>query len=92
RDFGADMADAISLLLQRYLGDFQQGRSYNEWWSLSPKGVKKQVYLRLSGVQLAGRLMMMTEAVIDADSLHQQSSLATGDTLACLFDDSGLLV
>jgi diguanylate cyclase (GGDEF)-like protein len=92
RDFGADMADAIALLLQRYLGDFQQGRSYSEWWSLSPKGVKKQVYLRLSGVQLAGRLMMMTEAVIDADSLHQQSSLATGDTLACLFDDDGHLV
>ena len=26
RDFSADMAQAIDLLLQRYLGDFQQGR------------------------------------------------------------------
>ncbi|MBR7628025.1 putative bifunctional diguanylate cyclase/phosphodiesterase [Aeromonas popoffii] len=91
RDFSADMADAIDLLLQRYLGDFQQGRSYSEWWTLSPKGVKKQIYLRLSGVQLAGRLMMMTEAVIDADTLYQESSLATGDTLACLFDNQGRL-
>ncbi|EKP0277513.1 EAL domain-containing protein [Aeromonas bestiarum] len=91
RDFSADMADAIDLLLQRYLGDFQQGRSYSEWWTLSPKGVKKQIYLRLSGIQLAGRLMMMTEAVIDADTLYQESSLATGDTLACLFDNQGLL-
>lgn len=79
------MATAIDLLLQRYLGDFQQGRSYNEWWTLSPKGVKKQIYLRLSGIQLAGRLMMMTEAVLDSDTLYQESSLATGDTLACLF-------
>ena len=30
RDFSADMAAAIDLLLQRYLGDFQQDRSYNE--------------------------------------------------------------
>lgn len=89
RDFSADMAAAIDLLLQRYLGDFQQDRSYNEWWTLSPKGVKKQVYLRLSGIQLAGRQMMMTEAVIDADTLYQESSLATGDTLACLFDNEG---
>ena len=89
RDFSADMAAAIDLLLQRYLGDFQQDRSYNEWWTLSPKGVKKQVYLRLSGIQLAGRQMMMTEAVIDADTLYQESSLATGDTLACLFDNQG---
>jgi diguanylate cyclase (GGDEF)-like protein len=91
RDFSADMADAIDWLLQRYLGDFQQGRSYSEWWTLSPKGIKKQIYLRLSGVQLAGRLMMMTEAVIDADTLYQESSLATGDTLACLFDNQGRL-
>ena len=91
RDFSADMAAAIDLLLQRYLGDFQQDRSYNEWWTLSPKGVKKQVYLRLSGIQLAGRQMMMTEAVIDADTLYQESSLATGDTLACLFDNEGRL-
>ncbi|HHQ4758082.1 TPA: putative bifunctional diguanylate cyclase/phosphodiesterase [Aeromonas hydrophila] len=91
RDFSADMAQAIDLLLQRYLGDFQQGRSYSEWWTLSPKGVKKQIYLRLSGIQLAGRLMMMTEAVIDADTLYQESSLATGDTLACLFDNQGQL-
>lgn len=91
RDFSADMAAAIDLLLQRYLGDFQQDRSYNEWWTLSPKGVKKQVYLRLSGIQLAGRQMMMTEAVIDADTLYQESSLATGDTLACLFDNEGCL-
>ena len=91
RDFSADMAAAIDLLLQRYLGDFQQDRSYNEWWTLSPKGVKKQVYLRLSGIQLAGRQMMMTEAVIDADTLYQESSLATGDTLACLFDNEGAL-
>ncbi|MFC5707286.1 putative bifunctional diguanylate cyclase/phosphodiesterase [Aeromonas eucrenophila] len=91
RDFSADMAAAIDLLLQRYLGDFQQGRSYNEWWTLSPKGVKKQVYLRLSGIEIAGRLMMMTEAVIDADTLYQESSLATGDTLACLFDNEGRL-
>ena len=69
RDFSADMATAIDLLLQRYLGDFQQERSYNEWWTLSPKGVKKQIYLRLSGIQLAGRLMMMTEAVLDSDTL-----------------------
>ena len=40
RDFSADMAAAIDLLLQRYLGDFQQERSYNEWWTLSPKGSK----------------------------------------------------
>lgn len=91
RDFSADMAAAIDLLLQRYLGDFQQDRSYNEWWTLSPKGVKKQVYLRLSGIQLAGRQMMMAEAVIDADTLYQESSLATGDTLACLFDNEGRL-
>jgi diguanylate cyclase (GGDEF)-like protein len=91
RDFSADMAAAIDLLLQRYLGDFQQGRSYNEWWTISPKGVRKQVYLRLSGVEIAGRLMMMTEAVIDADTLYQESSLATGDTLACLFDNQGSL-
>ncbi|CAJ1761793.1 hypothetical protein LAJPDJIK_00186 [Aeromonas salmonicida] len=91
RDFSADMAAAIDLLLQRYLGDFQQGRSYSEWWTLSPKGIKKQIYLRLSGIQLAGRLMMMTEAVIDADTLYQESSLATGDTLACLFDNQGRL-
>ena len=91
RDFSADMAAAIDLLLQRYLGDFQQERSYNEWWTLSPKGVKKQVYLRLSGIQLAGRQMMMAEAVIDADTLYQESSLATGDTLACLFDNEGRL-
>lgn len=90
RDFSADMATAIDLLLQRYLGDFQQGRSYNEWWTLSPKGVKKQIYLRLSGIQLAGRLMMMTEAVLDSDTLYQESSLATGDTLACLFDSHGV--
>ncbi|WP_349922476.1 putative bifunctional diguanylate cyclase/phosphodiesterase [Aeromonas veronii] len=89
RDFSADMAAAIDLLLQRYLGDFQQGRSYSEWWTISPRGVKKQVYLRLSGVEIAGRLMMMTEAVIDADTLYQESSLATGDTLACLFDNQG---
>ncbi len=91
RDFSADMAAAIDLLLQRYLGDFQQGRSYSEWWTLSPRGIKKQIYLRLSGIQLAGRLMMMTEAVIDADTLYQESSLATGDTLACLFDNQGQL-
>lgn len=91
RDFSADMAAAIDLLLQRYLGDFHQGRSYSEWWTISPRGVKKQVYLRLSGVQIAGRLMMMTEAVIDADTLYQESSLATGDTLACLFDNRGRL-
>ena len=49
-------------------GDFQQDRSYNEWWTLSQRG-QKQVYLRLSGIQLAGRqMMMMAEAVIDADT------------------------
>ncbi|PJG60388.1 putative bifunctional diguanylate cyclase/phosphodiesterase [Aeromonas cavernicola] len=90
RDFSADMAAAIDLLLQRYLGDFQQGRSYNEWWTLSPKGIKKQLYLRLSGVYLSGQMMMMAEAVIDADTLYQESSLATGDTLACLFDRTGI--
>ncbi|MGL5451705.1 MAG: putative bifunctional diguanylate cyclase/phosphodiesterase [Aeromonas sp.] len=89
RNFSADMALSIDLLLQRYLGDFRQGRSYNEWWTLSPKGVKKQIYLRLSGVQLAGRMMMMAETVLDADTLYQQSSLVTGDTLVCLFDKEG---
>ena len=42
RDFSADMAAAIDLLLQRYLGDFQQERSYNEWWTLSPKGSRSR--------------------------------------------------
>jgi hypothetical protein len=35
--------------------------------------------------------MMMAEAVIDADTLYQESSLATGDTLACIFDNEGRL-
>lgn len=42
RDFSADMAQAIDLLLQRYLGDFQQGRSYSEWWTLSQRGSRNR--------------------------------------------------
>ena len=72
-DFSADMAAAIDLLLQRYLGIFSR-TAVTTSGGPSPKGVKKQVYLRLSGIQLAGRQMMMAEAVIDADTLYQESS------------------
>lgn len=92
RDFSLEMAPAVDLLLQRYLREFQSGRSFCEWWSISPKGISKKVYLRLSGIEIAERLMMVGEAVLDAETLSHEAAMVQGDTLACLFDDRGELI
>ncbi|WP_226799024.1 putative bifunctional diguanylate cyclase/phosphodiesterase [Aeromonas simiae] len=92
RDFAQEMAPAVDLLLQRYLDEFRAGRSFSEWWSLSPRGIKKQVYLRLSGIETSGRMMMICEAMLDADSFYHGAAMVRGDTIACLFDNAGRLV
>lgn len=92
RNFTSDMTPVVDTLLQRYLKEFQAGRTFNEWWSITPRGIKKQVYLRISGIDIAGRLMMLCETVLDADTLYHEAAMVRGDTLACLFDERGHLV
>ncbi|TBR43830.1 EAL domain-containing protein [Marinomonas agarivorans] len=63
RDFLKDISDAVRTSLENYQQAFLQGEVVSEVWTLTPKGIAKEVFLIMSGHRLAtGRMAMCCEA------------------------------
>lgn len=63
RDFSQGSSDAVQQTLLDYQVKFKQGEHLSRLWRISPKGVLKQIFCHLSGVELAdGRTAMLVEA------------------------------
>ena len=52
RDFSRDQSQAVQQTLLSYLERFEHGESIDVWWEIVPKGIKKRVFCRLSGVTI----------------------------------------
>lgn len=95
RDFSSDQSQAVQQTLMGYMERFEMGEHLDVWWEIEPKGIKKRVFIRLSGVLAEAkdgreRLMMLLEGQ------YSPELLSGGDipsaAIAVIFDDSGNIV
>jgi len=94
RDFSSDQSQAVEQMLQGYIERFKAGEYIDLWWEISPAGIRKRVFSRLSGVQIETedgvRVAMLVEA------MHSPELFSAGDipcaAMAVLFDEDGTLL
>lgn len=92
RDFRKDMSEAIYNLLCHDLEAYRDGREYTQWWTLFPKGQRKEVYCHYSGVQLNdGRVAMLAQVVVTQELLQTELSVHSSSTIASLWNSDGHL-
>ncbi len=92
RNFKDDMSDAVSSLLQADLSEFREGKEQTQWWTLFPKGKRKEVYCHYSGVKLSdGRVAMLAQVVVTKELLETELSIHSSTTIASLWDQYGHL-
>ena len=64
RDFLDGSSDAVRTSLSTYQQAFLQGETLSEVWTITPKGIAKEIFLVMSGYRLKnGRMAMCCEAV-----------------------------
>lgn len=86
RDFRENMSDAIYALLKEDLKGYQLGKEQTQWWTLFPKGHRKEVYCHYSGVELNdGRVAMLCQIVVTKDLLETELSIHSSTTIASLW-------
>ncbi|MCV6588551.1 MAG: EAL domain-containing protein [Marinobacterium sp.] len=94
RDFSGDQSQAVEQTLLGYLERFQHGEQLDLWWEISPDGICKRVFTRLSGIHIqtdqGERLAMLVEAMHSPELLN--NSDIPSAAMAVLFDDKGQLI
>jgi len=94
REFSGDQSDAVQQTLLSYLERFEAGESFDVWWEICPKGTKKRVFCRLSGVrvpaQSGSRVAMLLEGQYSPELLNAGDIPSAA--IAVLFDEQGNIV
>lgn len=92
RDFRENMSEAIAELLKNDLSKFRSGQQHTQWWTLFPRGKRKEVYCNYSGINLNdGRIAMLAQVVVTKELLETELSVHSSTTIASLWDSSGRL-
>lgn len=95
RDFSQDQSEAVQQTLHGYLERFTQHEQVDVWWEITPKGIKKRVFIRLSGVWITAddgsqRLAMLLEGQYSPELLNAGDIPSAA--MAVLFDRYGTLI
>lgn len=92
RDFRENMSEAIVELLKNDLSKFRSGQQHTQWWTLFPRGKRKEVYCHYSGIHLNDdRIAMLAQVVVTKELLETELSVHSSTTIASLWDSSGRL-
>ena len=95
RDLAADMSPTVAKRLRQYQIDFvERDASFNEMWTLYPKGQPKSAMVVFSGLCLPdGRMAMLCEVVGDANdeptNLRSAEALLHTDVMISLYELGG---
>ncbi|RVU32617.1 putative bifunctional diguanylate cyclase/phosphodiesterase [Neptunomonas marina] len=93
RDFRENMSDAVYALLEGDLDNFRDGAVYKQWWTMFPRGIRKEAYCCFSGIELAdGRAAMMVQSLVTKDLLETELSVHSAATVASLWNLDGALM
>lgn len=95
RDFAEGQSRAVEQTLHGYLERFSEEKQIDVWWEISPKGIKKRVFIRLSGVWIttddgSQRLAMLLEGQYSPELLNAGDIPSAA--MAVLFDQQGVLI
>lgn len=78
RNFESESSDAVTHRLRQYQKGFETGHTYQENWTITPKGQEKIALCQFSGFKLAsGRMAMQVEALVDSETSIAVSQYAT---------------
>jgi len=95
RDMGVDMSESISQRLAQYRSDFiEHDATFQEQWTLYPKGVPVSLYVTFSGHPLDdGRVAMLCQATPaghqSPESLRSVEALLHTGVMISLYDREG---
>ena len=95
RDFSQGQSEAVKQTLLGYLERFERGELIDTWWEIEPRGNKKRVFCRLSGVlvetQADGeKLAMLIEGQYSPELL--QGTGIPSAAMALIVDNSGSIL
>lgn len=63
RDLGADMSSSVRTRLEQYALAFARGESFDEYWTIYPRGIPRPLICRFRGCRIADdRVAMLVEA------------------------------
>ncbi|MBW3585580.1 MAG: diguanylate cyclase, partial [Cyanobacteria bacterium 0813] len=78
----SDMSESTRIRLQRYLQQFQQGKTLSEQWTFYPGGERVSVHCRCSGIRIdSGRLAMLVEGMVETTDQIEQETLRSIEAL-----------
>lgn len=95
RDLANDMSPTVAKRLKQYQTDFiERDATFNEMWTLYPKGEPKSAMVVFSGMYLPdGRMAMLCEAVGNAidepTNLRSAEALLHTDVMISLYEQDG---
>lgn len=95
RDFSSDQSQAVQQTLMGYMDRFDVGEHIDVWWEIQPKGHKKRVFCRLSGVMAeledgSARMVMLLEGQFSPEMLSDGGIPSAA--MAVIFDEDGSLI
>ncbi|MEM6385576.1 MAG: bifunctional diguanylate cyclase/phosphodiesterase [Pseudomonadota bacterium] len=94
RDLSEGMSPTVAARLKQYQADFSKGATFNEVWTLYPKGEPISLDVKYSGFVLQdGRYAMLCEASVPKDltpeNLRSAEALLHTDVMISLFKREG---
>ena len=94
RDLSAGMSATVRNRLLQYQADFEDGSTFNELWTVYPKGVPISLDVHFSGfLRETGRFAMLCEAKMPkdstADNIRSTEALLHTDVMISLFERDG---
>ncbi|WP_420591917.1 putative bifunctional diguanylate cyclase/phosphodiesterase [Bacterioplanoides sp.] len=95
RDFSSDQSQAVQQTLMGYMERFDVGEYIDVWWEIQPKGHKKRVFCRLSGVIAeledgSERMVMLLEGQFSPEMLSDGGIPSAA--MAVIFDEDGSII
>lgn len=94
RDLALDMSATVKNRLRQYQIDFEEGASFNEMWTVYPKGEPISLEVNYTGYRLqSGRYAMLCEGRLTHDTtpenLRSTEALLHTDVMISLFERDG---
>jgi len=92
RDLSIDMSQVIERSIKQIAAESRE-QIRNSWWTLYPKGIPKQVYIRFSNISNStDNNLLLCEAVINRDEVERDTTFSLDNTIQSLFDINGTLL
>jgi len=92
RDLSIDMSQVIERSIKQIAAESRE-QIRNSWWTLYPKGIPKQVYIRFSNISNStDNNLLLCEAVINRDEVERDTNFSLDNTIQSLFDINGTLL